>query len=445
MAKIGAVLGAVAVSVFLAGCEKEVILSGQRFDTRTPLDQVQNADGTENSAAQVNRAVPFSAGGATRNAEWSHRGGSATRAMPHLALSAQPQQVWSAPIGAGNQRRQRLSVAPIVAAGRVFTIDSNSRLTATSAANGGQIFSVSLAPAGENADAANGGGLAYGDGRLYATTGFGELVALDPASGGIAWRQKFAAPVSGAPVVQGGTIYVTGRDGAAWAVNAADGVVKWVHTGLRQGTGILGGTAPALSGNEVIVPYSSGQVMAINRTSGEITWQGAVAGRRAGRAVAYQSDLTGDPVVSGGRVYVGSSAGRTAAFRADNGQMLWDAKEGSMNAPWVAGNSVFIVNDQGHLVRLSADSGETIWSVPMGHYTRDRAKKQLEVFGHYGPVLAGGRLVVVSSDGQMRFFSPENGAPLGALAMGDGAVAPPAVAGGTIYVLTSKGQLRAFR
>lgn len=448
MAKLGAVLGAVAVSVVLAGCEKDVILSGQRFDTRTPVDEIQAAAAggfVADTAAPQNRTAPFSAGPAQTNAEWSHRAGSATRSMPHLALSAQPQMIWAATIGSGAGKRNRLSAAPIVAAGRAFTIDSRNQLVATSTANGGTLYSVNLAPAGENIDAANGGGMAYGDGRLYVTTGFGELLALDPASGGILWRQKFSAPVSGAPVVQGGTVYVTGRDAGAWAVNGANGTVKWAHTGVRQGTGLLGGTAPALNGSTVVVPYSSGQVVAIDRNKGEITWQGAVAGQRRGAAVAYLQEITGDPVVSGGKVYVGSSSGRTVAFNAANGQMLWDAKEGSMNAVWAAGGSVFLVSDQGRLVRLNAETGETIWSVPMGQYTRTPARKQLEVYGHYGPVLAGGRLVVVSSDGQMRFFSPESGASLGAIAMGDGAVAPPAVAGGTIYVLTSKGQLRAFR
>ena len=448
MAKIGAVLGAVAVSVVLAGCEKEVILSGQRFDTRTPLDQVQAAgEGATvaDRAGTQNRALAFSAGAMTRNAEWSHRGGSATRAMPHLALSAQPQLIWSASVGAGADRRHRLSAAPVVAAGRVFTIDSRNRLTATSATNGGVLYSVDLAPAGENADAANGGGLAFAEGRLFVTTGFGELLAVDPASGGVLWRQRFDAPVSGAPVAQGGTVYVTGRDAAAWAVRAADGRVLWAQAGLRRGTGILGGVSPALSGNQVIMPGSSGQISAIDRNRGEITWQAQLAGQRSGSAVSFLREITGDPVVSGGRIYAGSSSGRTVALDAAGGQMIWEAREGSMNAVWPAGGSVFLVSDQGNLLRLNAASGEVIWSVPMGHYTTSPARKQLAVYSHFGPVLAGGRLVVASSDGLLRFFAPESGTLVQTLAIGDAAAAPPAVANGTIYVLTAKGQLRAFR
>ncbi|MGB1006987.1 MAG: hypothetical protein ACPGVX_07405, partial [Thalassobaculaceae bacterium] len=38
------------------------------------------------------------------------------------------------------------------------------------------------------------------------------------------------------------------------------------------------------------------------------------------------------------------------------------------------------------------------------------AYKRAAVYAHYGPVLAGGRLVVASSDGVLRFFTPESGA-----------------------------------
>jgi outer membrane protein assembly factor BamB len=60
-------------------------------------------------------------------------------------------------------------------------------------------------------------------------------------------------------------------------------------------------------------------------------------------------------------------------------------------------------------------------------------------------VLAGGRLVVVSSDGFVRSFDPASGTFLGAAELPGGAASGPAVAGGTLYVISRKGQLHAFR
>ena len=448
MAKIVGLVGALALASVLAGCERDLILSGQRFDTRTPLDSTLPAgDETRvpDPSAPENRVLPVALGAVQANADWSHRAGSVTRSMPHLALSANPQRIWATSIGAGENRRARLAVAPVVAGGRVFAMDARNRLSALAAGSGAVAWTLELTPAGENPEAAGGGGLAVAEGRLFVTTGFGELLAVDPASGSVQWRQRFDGPVSGAPAVSGGTVFVAGRDATGWAVNASDGRLKWVQQGVRQSAGLAGGIAPAVSGGKVILPYSSGQVIALDIAKGEPVWQGAVAGQRAGRAAAFVADLTGDPVVSGGKVHVGSAAGRTAAFRLDTGEMLWEAREGAMGPVWPVGNAVFAVSDVGRLVRLDAATGETVWSVPLGHFVKDRARRQKAVVAHHGPVLAGGRLVVGSSDGVIRFFAPDSGAELGQIAVQGGISAPMAVAGGTLFVVTDNGQVQAFR
>ena len=71
--------------------------------------------------------------------------------------------------------------------------------------------------------------------------------------------------------------------------------------------------------------------------------------------------------------------------------------------------------------------------------------RQAEIFAHHGPIIAGGRLIVVSNDGLMRFFDPTNGEPLGQMKMPGGATTNPGVAGGTLYVVSASGQLLAFR
>lgn len=448
MAKLAGLLGAVALIGTLAGCERAVILSGQRFDTRTPRDESLPAGQGQNvpdAGGQTNRAVPVALGNPVANGEWGHRGGSASHAMPHVALSGNPQRIWSASIGTGENRRRRMVTAPVVGGGAVFAMDAMNRVTALSTANGGQIWSLDVTLAGERSESAGGGGLAYAEGRLIVATGFGELISVDPSNGGIRWRQRFDGPVAGAPAISGNTVYVSGRDGAGFAVDAATGRKLWFRPGLRQMSAVQGGIAPAVGDGRVVMPYSSGQVVALDRSSGAPVWQGAVAGQRRGRAAAFVSDLTGDPVLSGGKVYAGTSSGMTAAWRADNGELLWEAHEGSMNPVWPVGGAVFLVSDEGRLVRLDAANGETVWSVPMGHYVKERVKRQLATHAHYGPVLAGGRLVVASSDGQLRFFSPESGALLNSVQMPAGAVAAPAVAGGTLYVATDNGQVQAFR
>ena len=71
--------------------------------------------------------------------------------------------------------------------------------------------------------------------------------------------------------------------------------------------------------------------------------------------------------------------------------------------------------------------------------------KRGKIYAHYGPVLAGGRIVTASSDGLLRFFSPQSGQLAGAVEIPDGAATAPVVAGQTLYVVSKKGELHAFR
>ncbi len=96
-------------------------------------------------------------------------------------------------------------------------------------------------------------------------------------------------------------------------------------------------------------------------------------------------------------------------------------------------------------MRLEAATGATIWSVEMPYFENDKPKRRKGIFAHYGPVLAGGRIWVASSDGLLRGFDPESGALVHTAEIPGGAATQPAVAGGTLYVVSTRGQLLAFR
>ncbi len=425
-------------TLFLAACaEKEVILEGERLSVRDGLTGL--AETTASGSQAIN--LP----GAVNNADWAQRGGNARHAAPHAQFSANPQLIWASNIGEGSSKRARIAAAPVVASGRVFTMDANAGVSAVST-DGGVLWQTRLVPGGTRGGSVSGGGLAAEGNRLYASTGYGEIVALDAASGGLVWRQKVDAPVQGAPAVADGVVYVAGRDGAAWALNAADGTVVWQVVGTPGAAGFLGTAAPTVGDRTVIFPSGGSDVMAVLKIGGGTKiWQESLAGKRLGRAYAMNSDVTGDVALVGGVLYAGTAAGRTVAMDAASGDKLWSAGEGALGPLAVAGGSVFIVNDEAHLVRLDAASGKVIWEVAMPYFQDEKAKKHKAIYAHYGPVLAGGRLWVASSDGALRAFSPQNGGLVYSTEIPGGAATQPAVAGGTLYVVSANGQLLAFR
>ena len=181
------------------------------------------------------------------------------------------------------------------------------------------------------------------------------------------------------------------------------------------------------------------------RQGGLRLWDAQISGERLGVASSRVADITGDPVVVGDRVFAGTHSGRVVALNLGSGKRVWTANEGPLNPVWPAGDSVFLVSDRNELVRLSADDGSRIWAHELPLFTDRRPRRQAEIVGHFGPVIAGGQLILASGDGQLRFFDPASGQLTGATSLPGGATSNPVVAGSTLYVVSKKGQLLAFR
>lgn len=429
---------AIAATLVLVGCDRETIIPGERFS----VDAVLN--GGAGVAVTTDAARAISLPSAVRLGSWNQRGYNALNRTPHAALGASLTEVWTAQIGQGNGRRHRISADPVAADGRVFTLDSRTGVVATSLSSGAGLWTADLQPGFDRGGNVSGGGLAVTGGHLYVTTGFGELIALDAATGGIAWRQRLDAGI-GAPTVDDGTVYVVSRNNQGWAVDAATGQLQWNVPGTATGAVLTGGTAPAVTDRIVVMPFGSGEIGGVLRRSSAFLWNTSVAAGRNGVAYANINDVTSDPVIVGNRIYAGNQSGRVVAFDAARGERIWQADEGAYSPVLHTGGDLFFVSDRNELIRLDAGSGARIWGTELPLYTTDRERRRRAVFTHYGPILAGGRLVVASGDGNIRFFSPESGALVGAVEMRQGAAAHPIVVGDTLLVVTEDGRLTAYR
>lgn len=440
-----AAAAAAAAAALLAGCaERERILEGPRFDLRAPLDPEAAAAG-EAPRAEAPAPAPLRLPPAVTHAAWTHRNGTPRHRIDHPALGPAPALAFAVPIGQGEGRRNRITADPVAAEGRIFTLDGRAQVAAVS--EGGEVlWTRDLALKSGTGGEVSGGGLALGAGRLFVTTGFGRLSALDPATGAVLWEQRFDAPVTGAPTVDDGIVYVVAADSSAWAIEVEEGRILWQLPGTPSPAAMVGGPGPATTDRLVLFPFPSGEVVAALKRSGIRVWSAAIAGQRRGRAYTSVTDITGDPVVADGVVYVGNQSGRVVALDVANGSRLWTATEGAYSPVWPVGGALFLISDLGELVRLDAASGETVWTVPLPHWVTENERRRAAVHAHYGPVLAGGRLVVASNDGLLRFFDPTTGAELGSLPIpGGGAATNPIVVNGTLYLVTRDGRLAAFR
>lgn len=426
--------------VALSACNgRDTLLTGAREDLFSVT-----AQGPAETAPRPNRALPISLPAVSRNSEWRQGIGSPGNRVANAALSSNPQPLWAVSIGEGESRKSEITADPVVAGGRIFTLDAGAGVSAVTP-SGQLAWRTDLTPPQDRSGEASGGGLAYADGKLFVASGYGTLTALDPATGGVIWQQKLMAAATGAPTAYGDLVYVTAGQSEAWAIEQSNGRVRWRLSATPDLNSLSGAPSPAVDDQYVIFGFGSGELQAAFRRGGMRVWDALITGRRTGFARANINDITGDPVISGSTVYAGNQSGRMVALQKANGERLWTADEGPMGPVWVAGGSVFLLSDGNDLVRLNAGTGEKIWSVDLPFFKASKPKRQDAVYAHYGPILAGGRIVVASSDEVLRLFDPVSGAMTASAALPGGAASAPVVAGGVLYVVSKDGVLHAYR
>ncbi len=376
------------------------------------------------------------------NEDWPQAGGHPTHAMHHLMLGDALSRAWSARAGRGAGSLVRLTAAPVVAGGRVFVLDSEGGVSAHGVDDGRRIWRHSVVPEDEEPGAI-GGGLGHAGGILYLATGYGEAIAVLAESGAEIWRRDIGVPLRGAPTVAGGRLFTVTNDNRLYALDVEDGAVAWTHTGIAEDAGIVGAASPAVAGGVVLAPYSSGELVALRTGNGRLLWTDSLTRIRRATPLAELNDINGSPVVDRDIVVAASHAGRMAAIDLRSGARLWEQEIASLQTPWVAGDFVFVVTTEAQIVCLARDTGRIRWVRQLSRYEDEERRRDSIEWS--GPVLAGDRLIVVSSRGDGVSVSPYSGDVLDRMELPGGASLPPVVANRTVYVLTDGGDLVAYR
>ncbi|MEX0309069.1 MAG: PQQ-binding-like beta-propeller repeat protein, partial [Tateyamaria sp.] len=361
---------------------------------------------------------------------------------PHVAATLTP--ICSVDLGAGASRKHRIVADPVVSGGSVFTLDAETTVSAVST-SGQLLWQRDILPVDAREGDGTGGGLAVDGNVLYVSSGLGTLTALDTATGGQIWTQSLDKTGVGRPTVFENLVYVMAGDDTGWAIETDSGRIAWQVSSSEARTNVLGGPAPIVTDGLTVFSFGSGEMQAVFRRGGLRRWDASVLGERPGRALSKVDDVTGRPIAKDGVIYAGNQSGRTVAITAASGARIWTTGEGAIDTVLPVGDSVFLVSDRNELVRLSADSGARVWGTRLPNFVKDRPGRQSEVFAHHGPILAGGRLIVASSDEVLRSFDPVSGALTGVTEVPSGASTAPVVAGQTLYVVSRKGQLLAYR
>jgi outer membrane protein assembly factor BamB len=431
---LAALLALSACGVFKGGKKKTPTLGD-----RVPILVAESEATADKTLADVQVLLPPP----EANDAWAQPGGNASKSMGQLALGATLSRAWTASIDGGSNR-QRLAAAPVVAGGKLYAMDVDGNVHAFAADTGSQAWTTNIAKGDKKTQSARfGGGVSFDDGKVYATDGLGDVAALDATTGAIVWQVKPGGPLRGSPTISSGNLYILSQDNQLFALKQADGSTVWKGTGSLETQGVFGVAAPAASQGTVVAGFSSGELNAYRYENGLSLWQDALSRSSISTSVSSLADIDADPVIDRGLVFAVGQGGRTVALEIVSGQRIWEQNFAGISTPWVAGEWLFLVTDDARLVCLARATGKVRWIRQLQHYRNEKSRKNPITW--YGPVLAGNRLLLTNSQGEITAVSPDTGEVGTVIDDGNSFSLPPIVANSTLYVLDQKGRISAYR
>lgn len=153
-------------------------------------------------------------------------------------------------------------------------------------------------------------------GVLYVGTIAAEMLAIDSQSGRVLWRAPSEGWIWSGPQLDGDTLYYGDMEGYLYAVNAADGSVKWrIQPDTGADRAIVG--TPLVVGEVVYFGAASGILYAVNTSDGSPRWN-----------KVFEGKLHFGPVAAGDLILVAPTRGDQLLFALDqNGNQMWAFSE----------------------------------------------------------------------------------------------------------------------
>lgn len=359
---------------------------------------------------------------------------------------------WKKDIGEGSGRKSQVTAPPVAIDGRIYTMDGDAEVTATDAKTGAKVWQTNVRQTSKRDKEAFGGGLAVANGKVFVSSGYRVMAALDAASGKVLWRKTVESPIHAAPTASGSRVYAVDVDNQIIAFDQETGEQSWSYQALAESARILRASSPAVAGDAVIAPFSSGELVALRSANGNILWNESLARTSRTNALSEIRDIPGRPAVYRGEVYAVSQAGVMAAVDLRTGNSKWQLPVSSVNSPWPAGDVVYVLDKAGEVICVNRDNGQVYWLVDLNKGRGKTVDKSLGMVGGRvvkpiwsGPILVGNRLVLVNDWGEAVALDAKTGAHQKTLKIGDPSFIAPIVYDGMIYVVTDKGELIAIR
>jgi len=342
--------------------------------------------------------------------------------LAEIRATVTPRVAWSASVG----RAGEFKFFPRLEAGRVFTAAADGTVTVLDAESGRQ---AARFDAGRKLSSGAGG---QGE-TIVVGTIKGEVAAFDLAGKSL-WVANVGGEVLAPVVVAGATAVVRTADGRIFALGLADGKRRWVYQRPTPALLLRAETAVLATPTNVVAGYPGGKLIALDLDDGKLTWEVTVSLPRGSTELERVADVSGLPVIDGGRICAGAFQGKVACFDIAGGNTLWTRDLSTATGLALDDKSAYVTDDQDNVHALDRDTGASRWK-------QDKLLRRRVT----APVVVDGKVVVGDSLGYLHVLSKDDGAFLGRVSVDGGAVNALVPTGSALLVQTAGGTVSLVR
>ena len=359
--------------------------------------------------------------------------GGSDNSIPPAKLQdiAQPvgvRQLWETQVGSG-AKNQFIRLTPALADGRLYAASFNGVVLALDALSGQRLWETAT-------QLPISGGVGVSDnGLVLVGTNKGQVIALRQDSGQEAWRAQVSSEVLAPPRATSGMVVVRTGDGKFTGLDARTGERRWMYAPAMPALSLRGSAPPVLTRTLVIAGLETGKLLVLSLDKGLPVTEKTIAPPRGRTEIERLIDIDAEPKIFGEYLYLVAYRGSVAAVDMRSGNLLWNRELSSYAGLDVDEGQVYVSDDTDAVLALDRRSGGTLW-------------RQAELTGRRlsAPVATRDHVVVGDFEGYLHWLSKDSGRIVGRIrAAGKAIVAPPFAAGDTVFVQGQSGALGAFR
>ncbi len=236
--------------------------------------------------------------------------------------------------------------SPTASQGKVFFVDTDSRLYCLSVADGSEVWTY-RGVSGEVSLLSNVSPAVAGDTAVVPFSS-GDVVAYQIKEGQPAWVDSLSRQRGGSslaslsdparPVIDNGVVFAVGHSGRMIAIAEKTGERLWTN-------GVRGTQTPWVAGNTVFVVDINGKLMALSRDEGKVRWVTDLP----------ESSRWNGPVLADGKLWLASAVGLLVSADPRTGKI--DSQSNLdvqvFIAPVVASGRMYILSDKARLYAIN--------------------------------------------------------------------------------------------